>query len=212
MLTFDKLKKKWDEDQAANPNPGTYDRNSFEKIVRSRVKKHTNTAMQYFWASFVLQIIVYALLSHVIIRYWQDSDILYSAIAGVLLFIPFTVILMKKFKAIAVAKPKVQSSGEVDQNSLHRAIARRRDLLDSFYRFKKWYELLLIPFASAIGVFITFKLYIPGGVQEHQSAAIIALALTLASCAWAIRAEDRKNFREPIDHLDRILEEFRAKE
>src|SRR5690606_4089502 len=144
-----------------------YDKDSFERIVRSRVRKHTNTAMQYFWASFVLQIIVYALLSHVIIRYWQDSDILYSAIAGFLLFIPFTVILMKRFKAIATTRPGIQSSGVAVENSLHHYISRRRGLLDSFYRFKKWYELLLIPFASAIGVFITFKLYIPGGVQEQ---------------------------------------------
>ena len=211
MLTIDQLKQSWGQAQAANPSTGSFNKDSFEKIVRSRVRKHTNTAMQYFWASFVLQIIVYALLSHVIVRNWQDSDVLYPAIGGFLLFLPFTFILMKKFKAIAITKPKVQSSVKADENSLHHYIARRRNLLDSFYRFKKWYELILIPLASAIGVFITFKLYIPGGVQEHQAGSIIAFTLTLASCAWAIRAEDRKNFREPIEQLDRILEEFRAK-
>ena len=167
MLTIDQLKENWGKAQAENSSTGSYDKDSFERIVRSRVRKHTNTAMQYFWASFVLQIIVYALLSHVIIRYWQDSDILYSAIAGFLLFIPFTVILMKRFKAIATTRPGIQSSGVAVENSLHHYISRRRGLLDSFYWFKKWYELLLIPFASAIGVFITFKLYIPGGVQEQ---------------------------------------------
>src|SRR5690606_1081215 len=105
MLTIDQLKQNWAKAQAENSSTGSYDKDSFERIVRSRVRKHTNTAMQYFWASFMLQIIVYSLLSHVIIRYWQDSDILYSAIAGVLLFIPFTFILMKKFKAMATTKP-----------------------------------------------------------------------------------------------------------
>lgn len=211
MLTIDQLKQKWGENQATSPKPGQLDTDSFHKIVKSRVKKHTNIAMQYFWASFTLQIIVYALLSHVILRYWGDSEIVYMAAAGILLFIPFTVILMKKFKAIAITRPKSAASGEANDNTLHHYIAKRRNLLDSFYRFKKWYELILIPLASAIGVFITFKLYVPGGVQEHQSGAIIAFALTLASCAWAIQAEDKRNFREPIQHLDKILAEFRAR-
>ena len=94
MLTIDQLKQKWGENQATSPIPGKLDNDSFHKIVKSRVKKHTNIAMQYFWASFTLQIIVYALLSHVILRYWGDSEIVYMAAAGILLFIPFTVILM----------------------------------------------------------------------------------------------------------------------
>lgn len=211
MSTIDQLKEKWGETHGVNPNPGAYDSDSFRKIVKSRVRKHTNKAMQYFWASFALQIIVYALLSHMIVRYWHDGSILFPAIAGILLFIPFTIILMRKFKAIAMTRPQVQP-GDAAENSLHRYIAVRRNLLDSFYRFKRRYELMLIPLASAIGVFITFKLYIPGGVQAHQDEAIIAFAITIASCAVAIGVENRKNFREPLQQFDRILEEFSDKE
>jgi hypothetical protein len=85
-------------------------------------------------------------------------------------------------------------------------------LLLSFYRFKKWYELILIPLASAIGVFILFKLYVPGGVQAHWTGAVMTFAITLISCALAIRTENRKNFREPLEQFDRVLAEFRSAE
>ena len=61
-------------------------------------------AMRYCWASFTLQIIVYALLSHVIVKYWSDTEVLGLSILGILLFLPFTIMLMNKFKSIARIK------------------------------------------------------------------------------------------------------------
>ena len=61
-------------------------------------------AMRYFWASFTLQIIVYALLSHVSVKYWSDTEVLGLSILGILLFLPFTIMLINKFKSIARIK------------------------------------------------------------------------------------------------------------
>lgn len=203
---MDQLKKEW---SAAHSGPtGTYDTTTFAKIVRSRVKEHTRTAMQYFWASFVLQVTVYALLCHVIVRYWQDRSILLSAIIGVFLFIPFTTVLMIKFKAIATARPDTRHGYTAGEVPLKDYISVRRNLLLSFYQFKKWYEYILIPLASAIGVFIVFELYVPGGVAEHQSGALVTLVITLCSCALAISRENRRNFREPLARFDEVLAEF----
>lgn len=205
---MDQLKKEWFAAHSGFASP--YDAATFSKIVRSRVKAHTHTAMQYFWASFVLQIIVYALLSHVIVRYWSDGSIVLPAIMGVLLFIPFTTVLMIKFKAIATARPNTPHDSPAGEVPLKDYITVRRNLLLSFYRFKKWYELILIPLASAIGVFIVFQLYVPGGIAEHQSGAFIALIITLTSCAWAIRRENQRNFREPLARFDEVLAEFQG--
>ena len=210
MSTIDQLKKDWSA--AHSSTTVAYDSATFSKIIRSRVKKHTHTAMQYFWASFTLQLIVYALLSHVIVRYWSDRSIVLPAILGVLAFIPFTIVLMKKFKAIATARPGASHESLVGGAPLKEYIMMRRDLLSSFYRFKRWYEFILIPLASAIGVYIVFELYIPGGVAEHQWNAFVVLLITLTSCAWAIARENRRNFKEPLVRFDEVLAEFEGKE
>jgi hypothetical protein len=205
MKTLEELKKDWGENPNVLPGQRTYDQTTFEKIFKARVKKHTNTAMQYFWASFVLQVIVYALLTHVIVTYWSDTTILWFSIAGVLLYLPFTIMLMKKFKLIAATKPvDVNNAGA----SLHRYTLQYHALLQSFYNFKKSYELILIPLSSVIGVVLIFKLYVPGGVKEHPTGALISFALTLISCAMAIRSENKKSFEQPLRQLEHILEEF----
>lgn len=210
MTSIDQLKKDWSA--AHGSTTGAYDPATFSRIVRSRVKAHTQTAMQYFWAAFVMQIIVYALLCNVIVRYWSNPGILIPAIWGVMLFIPFTTVLMIKFKAIAVARPDRHQEGQIGDTSLKDYITVRRNLLMSFYRFKKWYEFILIPTASAIGVFIVFELYVPGGVIEHQSGAIIIFIVTVLSCALAIRKENQKNFREPLMRFNEVLAEFEGEE
>lgn len=207
MTTLEELKKKWEE--KGNPPSGAlaYDKVALEKIFKSRVKKHTNAAMQYFWASFVLQILVYALLSHVIVKYWSDTEMLLFSLGGVLLFLPFTIMLMKKFKRIAATK----LTGESDTGtSLYHYVLRHHALLLSFYNFKKRYELVLIPLSSAVGIFLTFKLYVPGGVQQHPSGAIVTFVITLFACAMAIRSENKKSFEQPLHQLREILSEFKS--
>jgi len=205
MKTLEELKKEWGKNLNTVSGEQAYSKTDIEKIFKARVKKHTNTAMQYFWASFVLQVMVYALLSHVIVAYWSDTTALWLSMAGVFLFIPFTVVLMKKFKQIAVAKP---ADADNIATSLHAYTQRRYALLQSFYNFKKRYELILIPLSSAIGVVLVFKLYVPGGVQEHLAGALLSFIVTLFSCVYAIRLENRKNFEEPLRQFEKIINEF----
>lgn len=205
MTTLEDLKKAWDKNQAAQFTAQPYNELSLKQIFRSRVKKHMKASMQYFWASFVLQIMVYALLSNVIVTHWSDKTILALSIGGVLLYIPFTIMLMKKFKAIASAKL-------IDQRgtSLHQYVSRHHALLTSFYRFKKRYELLLIPVSCAIGTILTFMIYVPGGVYAHFSGAVITFIIAIVSCAVAIRAENIKSFERPLQQIKGILNEFQS--
>jgi len=206
MSTLDELKKTWGEKQSNMPGPPAHDHKSLEKIIRSRVKKNMNASFKYFWLSFTLQVLVYSLLSHVIIKYWGDKQILYLGIAGVFLFLPFTIMLMQKFKRLATTKISTEENRGAP---LHDFVLRQQTLLQNFYRFKKWYELFLIPLSSAIGIIITFKLYVPGGVNEHWVTATVLFIITLISCIASIRSENKKSFKEPIRQLQNILEEFR---
>jgi hypothetical protein len=204
MQTFEDIKNLWNESGKGNFSPTPYDQKSLEQIVKSRTKKHMKASMQYFWGALFLQILVYALLSHVIIKYGSDPQTLITGAAGILLFLPFTVVLMKKFKQIAITRPEGNTGGP-----LYDYVVRQQKLLQSFYSFKKRYELLLVPLSSAIGVFLTFKLFVPGGVMEHQMGAVITLLITLISMVYAIRSENRKSFEQPLGNLDALLRQFK---
>ena len=206
MSTLEELKKNWEENQKSMSAPKAYDQSSLEKIFKSRTKKQINMAMKYFWAALFLQILVYALLSHVIIKYWQDPGVILSGVVGILIFIPFTTVLMKKFKRMAITKVEEKNN---PVTSLYAAVLTQFNLLQSFYIFKKRYELFLIPLSSIIGIVLTFNLYIPGGVVQHLSGAAITFILTLFSCVLAIRAENKRNFEQPLNELREILNEFK---
>jgi hypothetical protein len=183
----------------------TIEEPNLKKIVRSRVTSHINAAMKYFWASLVFQIIVYSLSSHVIVSYWPDKETVLMGLGVILLYIPFTVMLMKKFKQMAGTK----MDGQPDKgSSLYQFTTMQTELLQSFYNFKKTYEFVLIPLSTIIGILITFKLYVPGGVSAHPQGAGITFIITLASCIAAIISENRKSFEQPIRQLKHILDEF----
>ena len=203
MSTFENIKKIWDENQHAGLQNPVYDQETFRKIVIARTKRNINKSMQYFWAAFVLQLLVYGLLSNVIVKHWSDQQTLLFSVLGIALFIPFTVVLMKKFKQMAITKP---GNG---RTSLYNYVFSQQTLLRSFYRFKRRYELLLVPVSTAIGVFLTFKLWVPGGVMAYPGGALIAFAITIASCAAAIYSENRKNFRKPLENLRQLMKEFK---
>ena len=204
MKTLDECKQKWTAMQS-KLSQDRYEESQLKKIVRSRVATHVNAAMKYFWASFALQIIVYSLCTHVIVTYWPDRETLLMALGVVLLYLPFTVVLMKKFKQIAGTKP----GSETDKGaSMYQYASQQRELLQSFYNFKRTYEFVLVPLSAVIGIVLTFKLYVPGGVASHPVGAGITFVVTMISCIAAIIAENKKSFEDPIRQLQGVVEEF----
>ncbi|HET6541372.1 MAG TPA: hypothetical protein VFG46_12860 [Chryseolinea sp.] len=208
MSTIEELKKMWGANPETTQAYKPYDHKTLENIIKSRTKKNMKKSMHYFWGAFFLQILVYALLSHVILKYGADTTTLFAGIAGMLLYLPFTILLMKKFKQMAILKPAQGNSGR----TLFQYILQQRALLQSFYTFKKRYELLLIPLSTGIGVFLTFKLFVPGGIEENPTGAIITFLITVAGMVASIRLENKKSFEQPLNDLNRLLDEFQAEE
>jgi hypothetical protein len=206
MSTFEELKKVWEADQQSAKGYTPYDHKTLDNIVKSRTKKNMKKSMHYFWGALFWQILVYALLSHVIIKYGGDTKTLFFGIAGILLYLPFTILLMKKFKQMAIVKPAQGNS----QRSLYQYIFQQHALLQSFYNFKKRYEFLLVPLSTAIGVFLTFKLFVPGGVEENPTGATITFLITLLTMVASIRLENKKSFEQPLHDLNQLLNEFQA--
>jgi hypothetical protein len=201
MNTIDDFRKKW----ACQPNTESesLDQQTLEKIFKKRVNTQLKYSMQYFWASLVLQIIVYSLLSHVIIKHFSSQEIVLYCLIGIALYLPFTFILLKRFKSIAAHKVQGNTAA-----SLYDYTAHRYQQLLSFFSFKKKYELILVPLSVAIGTILSFNLFLPGGVMNHLNGAIIVFVLSLLSCAYAIIRENKKSFTAPLNQLRQIMDEF----
>jgi hypothetical protein len=205
MSTLDELKKGW---QTNPPTPlGTphYDQAALLAITQARSARQVNRAIQYFWASFTLQLIVYGLLSHVLVRFRGTTDVQWLCFLGVLLYLPFTVVLMRQFKRIARANPDQRD----DILSIQARIQQQYNNLKGFYRFKRNYEYCLIPLITALGVYLIFRLYVPGGVSQHLTGATTTYLLSLLACGWAIRRENNNHFKQPLGELEQVLDKFK---
>lgn len=202
---FDSLKNQWKQQDPIETTEQKIDLSALRGIIKQRMKKQNKQIMGYFWMTLTMHIGVYAVLGHVGIR-WGMNDLLIAAISifGILVTIPFTWMLMKKFKQMASNRAVYE-----EPESLKAYIQRKRQFLSDFFHFKSIYEWFIIPVHSALGVFISFYLCVPGGVSQFPEVAVVIYLLTLAFCIYAIHGENRSNFKKPIQEMDEILMEFR---
>jgi len=205
MSALDDLKKNWNGGQQAFQAAGPYDAASFNQLIQARMKKQNNMIFRYFWATFTLHVLVYALLTHVMVRYGADTDTLVLGLIGFLVTVPFTAVMLKRYKQMAVS-----SANNASLASIYTYVKQQRSQLNNFYTFKKKYELVLIPLLSAVGVILVFNLYFPGGVLSFLTGAIITYILSLLSCFWAIHTEDKKYFIRPLQELGSILDDYKS--
>lgn len=205
MATLDELKKGWPTNSPTSLQTPYYDQAALLAITRARSARQVNRAIQYFWASLTLQLIVYGLLSHVLVRFWGVTDVQWLCLLGILLYLPFTVVLIREFKRIA----RVSLGQQEDSFSIQARIQQQYNNLKGFYRLKRRYEYGLIPLITALGVYLIFRLYVPGGVSQHLTGAITTYLLSLLACAWAIMRENDNHFKQPLGELEQVLNEFK---
>lgn len=202
---MENFKKRWVEDSIAPRNAPPLDKTSLHKTLKQRANKQMKINMQYFWASFTLQIIVYSYLSHVIIKHWDDSFLTLVGLFCISLYIPFTVILLRKFKTMASLRSGDQYSSGLP---IQEYIQQHQRLLLSFYKFKKGYEIILVILSTAIMTWMVFRIYVPEGVGGHPVSALSIFSISLLCCIAAIRAENKKHFKDPLLQLQTLLNEF----
>lgn len=203
---MEELRKKWSEDSSAGSYTSGLDKSSLHKLLKLRANKQMTINMQYFWASFTLQIIVYSYLTHVIIKHWNDSFLVTASTLCVLVYIPFTIILLKKFNTMARLRSGDQHASGLP---IQEYIQRHQYLLSGFYKFKSRYEIMLVILSTAIMTWMVFRIYVPGGVVAHPLGALFIFITSLLCCAVAIHAENKKHFKDPLAELHKLLDEFK---
>jgi hypothetical protein len=204
MYNLEEIKRNW-QGGAAPASSDWLDKVTLQIILKKRVNRQMNTSMKYFWASLTYQILVFGMLGHIIIRYWGEPNLLFPAIFCLLLYVPFTIVLMREFKRMAILKPDNQLASAL---SIKEYVFEQYRLLTGFYRFKIRYECVLVPLSSAVLVWIIFKLYVPGGFLAYPMAAILLYTTVLGASISAIVAENKRNFKKPITQLEAIIKDI----
>ncbi|MCX6222582.1 MAG: hypothetical protein NTZ69_16560 [Bacteroidia bacterium] len=204
METFQELQNTWEQNKDDKSFSTVYDQKMLEKIIKSRVSKHTNESIKYFWAAFTLQIIVYSLLTHFGVINLVNDQIPWVSIGGIILFLPYTYMLMKKFKKLAKTELKENSA-----ISMREYVNKQQLILQSFYKFKIRYDLFSVPASCALAVLLIYN-YVPEGILNHLVSALPLFIILLIGGFFVIRAENKKYFKLPIQNLKIILEEFNS--
>jgi hypothetical protein len=115
------------------------------------------------------------------------------------MYLPLTIVLMRKYKAMLVPRPGVSTD-------IKTGVENQRRLLQSFFTFKKRFDLVSIPVNSFILVIIMFNLYVPGGIELHLFWGIVSFVLLVLIYTIAAWFENKKHFIQPIKRFGLILE------
>nr|WP_294944038.1 hypothetical protein [uncultured Mucilaginibacter sp.] len=204
MEPLDDVKNLWQKN-TFQPTDTSLTKEDVAEAIKVRAKKEKNSIAEYFWLSLTFHIIIYSFSSYLLIKYRGAAQITVLTAIGVLLYIPLTIILMRKFKALY--KP-----AEVAGDNIRTYVGKQYKTLSEFFAFKKRFDMASVPLTSIILTGILFKLYVPGGVQQHLPAALaacLAMLLVYAVAAWA---ENKKHFTIPLKRLRFLLDDIENKD
>jgi hypothetical protein len=177
-----------------------------QAIIASRVRKELKTIGQFVWAAIAYQIVLYSFLAHTLVRHWGDMRTVLLCLAGVALYIPLTVALLRRVGKLC-RRPS-EAPGSAVPDVFHKVEGEYARLAD-FFQFKKRMDWIGVPVSCAIIVLVTFTLFVEGGLEGNPVAGLAVFALWVGMSLIAIHAENRKRFIAPLRHLEQILEDLK---
>ena len=152
----------WKEGKASDEGCAPLGGKDLHAIISSRVRKQFKTVSQFVWAAIVYQIILYSFLAHTLVRHWGDLGIMLLWCAGAAIYVPLTVVLMRRVRELYPRVAEVPRSSGSD--ILHHVEDEYKRLV-SFFRVKKRMDWIGVPVSSAIIVLVTFTLF--GGAASR---------------------------------------------
>ena len=183
-------------------------KSSFRNIILSGANREKNQVIQYFWAAFVYQIILYSLFCWTFFRNSGNRAILLAVLAGLCANIPFTWALLKRFKIMYGQSLSRGTPGYSIKTNIELYYTR----LSAFFRFKKIADGFLVPVNAFIATYILFGLYTAGGFFHHLFWGFILFAGIWLACGVAVWLENKNNFQKPLHKIALLLQEFEPAE
>lgn len=208
MAPLNDLKNSWNQGDSEMNRDRIVQKSSFRDIILLGANREKNIVIQYFWAAFVYQIILYALFCYAFFRNMGNQSILLAVLAGICVNIPFTWALLKRFKIMYGQSLSRSTPGYSIKTNIELYYTR----LSAFFRFKKFADGILLPVNAFIATFILFGIYTAGGFFQHFFWGSILFAGIWLACGIAVWLENKNNFRKPLRKIALLLQEFELAE
>lgn len=204
MKTFDDIKKSWDNDQDTPSH--LLNKESVDIIIHSRIRSEKKTLMEYFWGSFMYQNLIYGFGTYFSIKYWNDMQFVLPVLAGMIVYIPFTLLMIIQFKAMM----NLKTGKNGNQLNTQVYVAQMHTQLCAFYNLKRKFDWITVPLSCLVFVIIIFKVFVGSAPQEHLQTAIILFLAWLSLFMIAIRFENQKRFKKPLLQIESILKDLKT--
>jgi hypothetical protein len=188
--------------QSANAENQKIEEKEFLPTLAAKFKNEQKVIMQYYWASFIYQLVIYSIAAHVMIRHWGNMEVTSISIALILLYMPFTFIQMRRYKAICTRTP-----GSLNQD-ISKYVHEQHALLESFFRFKLWYDRFIVPLNLLLITALIFTAYVPGGIRENLVVAGSIFLIALIIFMIVLEKENRDKFQGPLEKLKLLQNEL----
>ena len=201
MEPFENAKSLWQASTKPGEKGSSLNKENLEKIIKSRIKREKKIVAEYFWGSLAYQILIYSFLCHFIVRFWYNWQLLLLCLAGIVLYIPFTIMLMKKYKAML--NPPVGIAKDIQAN-----VINQFSLLSQFFCFKKRFDMIAIPVSCFIITAFLMELYFNGGIKEHVTGSIVLFLAWVILFGTATWFENKKRFKQPLNQFEAILKDI----
>ena len=206
MEPNNEMENVWKQGKAREESLAPLTGKDLQAIIASRVRKELKTVGQFVWAAIAYQIVLYSFLAHTLDRNWGDIQTMLLCLAGVALYIPLTVALLRRVGKLC-RRPS-EALGSAVPDVFHKVEGEYARLAD-FFQFKKRMDWIGVPVSCAIIVLVTFTLFVEGGVKANPVAGLTLFALWVGMSLIAIHAENRKRFIAPLRHLEQVLEDLK---
>lgn len=206
MTPNNEIENVWKEGKAREAAPAPMTGKDLQAIISSRVRKELKTVSQFVWAAIVYQIILYSFLTHTLVRHWGDKQIMLLCFAAGAFYIPLTIALVRRVRALCGRSTAKPGSPVPD---VFLKVESEYTRLTDFFQFKKRMDWIGVPVSCAIIVLVTFTLFVRGGVEGNPVAGLAFFALWVGMSLIAIHAENRKRFISPLRHLKQVLDDVK---
>ena len=205
MKSFEEMQKCWRHERESTFNAAPLSEAMLTKLIRSGVKKEQKMIWEYCVASGFWQWLVYAALTHFIVRFWGDWQFMIACVAVIILYIPFTAMFIKKFRNMSILK---FDKSYLQSHDIHALLKKQYKVLNEFFIFKKRFDWLNIPFCCFLIAMILYKYGLIPSIQESVITWLIVFVIYLILFVTAVYFENKKRFKTPLEKMKSVIEEM----
>ena len=203
MEIFDEIQKSWSLGKEQSRESLALNEDSVKRMIVPRVKRERNRVFAYFWSAYFWQLAVYASFTHLVFRFWGDWETVLISLTGIILYLPFTTVLIRKYSRMA------QQDNHFAAESMYDNVQKQYVLLREFFHFKRRFDWVGIPVTCLILAATVFKLWVPGGWIENQTGAIVVFVCALMAFGVAAIFENKKSFTRPMEALQMVMKDMK---